>query len=71
MSETTTSGPRAAEPSAAAQDATIRPFQVSVPEADLVELRRRVQATRWPTKELVQDWSQGVQLATLGELARY
>jgi hypothetical protein len=71
MSESTTAGPRPAEPSAAAQDATIRPFQVSVPEADLVELRRRVQATRWPSKELVQDWSQGVQLATLQELARY
>jgi pimeloyl-ACP methyl ester carboxylesterase len=49
----------------------IRPFQVSIPEEDLVELRRRVQATRWPSKELVADASQGVQLATLQELARY
>jgi pimeloyl-ACP methyl ester carboxylesterase len=49
----------------------IRPFQVSIPEEDLVELRRRVQATRWPSKELVADASQGVQLATLQALARY
>ena len=49
----------------------IRPFRVNVPEADLVDLRRRIAATRWPTRELVQDRSQGVQLATLRELARY
>src|SRR5438093_2341572 len=63
--------PQPAEGAAAAEDAAIRPFHVSVPEDELVELRRRVQATRWPSKELVQDWSQGVQLATLRELARY
>jgi hypothetical protein len=44
---------------------------VNVPEAELTELRRRITATRWPTKELVEDRSQGVQLATLRELARY
>src|SRR5262245_12520243 len=49
----------------------IRPFQVSIPEEDLIELRRRIQATRWPSKELVPDWSQGVQQATLQALARY
>ncbi|MFL5972548.1 MAG: epoxide hydrolase N-terminal domain-containing protein, partial [Gaiellaceae bacterium] len=49
----------------------IRPFQVEIPEDELVELRRRIEATRWPTKELVEDRSQGVQLATLQELARY
>ncbi|HET9252657.1 MAG TPA: epoxide hydrolase [Candidatus Eisenbacteria bacterium] len=49
----------------------VRPFQVSVPEENLADLRRRVTATRWPTKELVEDRSQGVQLATLRELARY
>jgi pimeloyl-ACP methyl ester carboxylesterase len=49
----------------------VRPFRVNVPETDLVELRRRVAATRWPSKELVADRSQGVQLATLQELARY
>ena len=50
---------------------TIRPFRASIPEKDLVELRRRIAATRWPTRELVGDRSQGVQLATLRELARY
>jgi pimeloyl-ACP methyl ester carboxylesterase len=50
---------------------TVRPFHVDVPEEELVELRRRIAATRWPSKELVADRSQGVQLATLQELARY
>ena len=49
----------------------IRPFHVEVPEEELDELRRRIAATRWPTKELVADRSQGVQLATMQELARY
>ena len=49
----------------------IRPFRVSIPEDEIVELRRRIAATRWPTKELVKDRSQGVQLATMRELARY
>jgi pimeloyl-ACP methyl ester carboxylesterase len=49
----------------------IRPFQVEIPEGKLAELRRRIEATRWPSKELVADRSQGVQLATLQELARY
>jgi pimeloyl-ACP methyl ester carboxylesterase len=49
----------------------IRPFQVQIPEEELAELRRRIKATRWPSKELVADRSQGVQLATLQELARY
>jgi pimeloyl-ACP methyl ester carboxylesterase len=52
-------------------DSAIRPFTVNVPEADLVDLRRRIAATRWPTTELVQDRSQGVQLATLRALAEY
>jgi pimeloyl-ACP methyl ester carboxylesterase len=59
------------QPAAAQAGEPIRPFRVSVPEADLVDLRRRIAATRWPTKELVADRSQGVQLATLRELARY
>ena len=50
---------------------TIRPFQVGFPEADLVELRRRVNATRWPERETVTDDSQGVPLAMMEELARY
>jgi pimeloyl-ACP methyl ester carboxylesterase len=49
----------------------IRPFQVDIPEEELAELRRRIAATRWPSKELVEDRSQGVQLATMQELARY
>jgi pimeloyl-ACP methyl ester carboxylesterase len=50
---------------------TIRPFEIHVPEEELVELRRRIAATRWPDKETVADQSQGVQLATMQELARY
>jgi pimeloyl-ACP methyl ester carboxylesterase len=50
---------------------SIRPFRVNVPDEELAELRRRVAATRWPHKELVADRSQGVQLATSQELARY
>jgi pimeloyl-ACP methyl ester carboxylesterase len=49
----------------------IRPFIVNIPEEELAELRRRIEATRWPSKELVGDRSQGVQLATMQELARY
>jgi Epoxide hydrolase N terminus len=49
----------------------VRPFRIDIPEADLADLRRRVAATRWPTKELVDDRSQGVQLATVQQLARY
>jgi len=49
----------------------VRPFQVDIPEQELTELRRRVDATRWPTKEPVSDRSQGVQLATMQALARY
>src|SRR5215207_7176938 len=49
----------------------VRPFQVEIPEEELAELRRRIEAARWPSKELVADRSQGVQLATLQELARY
>jgi pimeloyl-ACP methyl ester carboxylesterase len=49
----------------------VRSFQVEIPEEQIVDLRQRMAATRWPTKELVADRSQGVQLATLQELARY
>jgi pimeloyl-ACP methyl ester carboxylesterase len=49
----------------------IRPFRVDIPEEQLAELRRRIEATRWPHKELVADRSQGVQLATTQALARY
>jgi pimeloyl-ACP methyl ester carboxylesterase len=49
----------------------IRPFHVNVPETELIELRRRINATRWPDRETVTDSSQGVQLATMQKLARY
>jgi pimeloyl-ACP methyl ester carboxylesterase len=49
----------------------ILPFRVNVPDQDIADLRSRLAATRWPTKELVEDRSQGVQLATLRALARY
>jgi hypothetical protein len=71
MSESTTASPRPAAPGAATQDPAIRPFQVSVADEDLVELRRRIDATRWPERETVDDDSQGVPLATMQELARY
>lgn len=56
---------------AATADRSIQPFTVKVPQAAVDDLRRRIAATRWPSKELVADRSQGVQLATLKELARY
>ena len=52
-------------------DVAIRPFHVEVPEAELVDLRRRIAATRWPERETVTDDSQGVRLATTQALARY
>jgi pimeloyl-ACP methyl ester carboxylesterase len=50
---------------------TVRPFRIDVPEEDLVDLRRRIADTQWPERETVADQSQGVQLATMQELARY
>jgi pimeloyl-ACP methyl ester carboxylesterase len=50
---------------------SIRPFRVNVPDDQLIDLRRRLAAIRWPTKELVKDRSQGVQLAMLRELTRF
>jgi pimeloyl-ACP methyl ester carboxylesterase len=49
----------------------VRPFRVNIPETEIVELRRRIAATRWPEKEPVSDNSQGVPLATVQKLARY
>ena len=56
---------------AATEDDAIRTFTVNFPEADLVDLRRRVEAARWPDRETVKDPSQGVQLATVQKLAHY
>jgi pimeloyl-ACP methyl ester carboxylesterase len=67
-----TSGPQGGASKARATDAdAIRPFRVHFPDEALAEMKRRIAATRLPTKELVKDRSQGVQLATLRELARY
>jgi Epoxide hydrolase N terminus len=52
-------------------NAAVRPFRVDFPEAELTELRRRVNATRWPERETVTDDSQGVRLAMMQELAAY
>jgi pimeloyl-ACP methyl ester carboxylesterase len=49
----------------------IRSFQIEIPNQQIEDLRQRIEATRWPTNELVSDRSQGVQLATMQELARY
>jgi hypothetical protein len=49
----------------------VRPFRINVPEEELVDLRRRILATRWPDKETIADQSQGVPLATMQALARY
>jgi hypothetical protein len=56
---------------AAAKDSAVRPFRINVPEADLVDLRRRIAATRWPERETVADRSQGVQLARIQPLVHY
>ena len=58
--------------SSSVQTATeIRPFNVDIPNEALDDLRRRIAATRWPSRELVPDRSQGVQLATIQALANY
>ena len=56
---------------AAVEREAVRPFRINIPEEQLVDLRRRVKATRWPDKETVTDPSQGVQLATIQQLGRY
>ena len=61
MSDTTT----------ASAESAVRPFRIEVPQGEIDELRRRIDATRWPTRELVTDRSQGVQLAAIQNLARY
>src|SRR5690348_17200612 len=61
MSDTTT----------ASAESAVRPFRIEVPQGEIDELRRRINATRWPTRELVTDRSQGVQLAAIQNLARY
>ena len=69
MTQPSTTQPGSAQ---AAGKAAIRPFQVpDVPDAELAELRKRINATKWPERETVADVSQGMQLATMQKLARY
>jgi pimeloyl-ACP methyl ester carboxylesterase len=56
---------------AASAESAVRPFRIEVPQGEIDELRRRIDATRLPTRELVTDRSQGVQLAAIQHLARY
>jgi pimeloyl-ACP methyl ester carboxylesterase len=51
--------------------AAIRPFHIKIPDAELADMRRRIEATKWPEQETVKDQSQGVQLATIQKVARY
>ena len=53
------------------EDSTVRPFKIGFPEADLTDLRRRVNATRWPERETVANDTQGVRLALMQDLAGY
>jgi pimeloyl-ACP methyl ester carboxylesterase len=66
-----TSGLFPAERAVAADSAPVRQFRIDIPEKDLVDLRRRVLATRWPDRETVSDQSQGVQLGKLKSLVDY
>src|SRR3954464_10152336 len=70
MTEMITNEARPMEPEATEEDA-IRSFHIDVPEEELVDLRERLAATRWPEAEGVEDASQGVQLATIQAIARY
>ncbi len=61
----------AAVAGAGTSDVAVRPFHISVPEADLADLRARLKATKWPDREIVSDTTQGVRLATIQALHRY
>src|SRR5262245_60437921 len=50
---------------------TIRQFKVQIPQKDIIDLKKRIKATRWPDKEIVANQSQGVQLETMKKLAKY
>ena len=53
------------------ETAAVREFEIGFDESEIVEMRRRISATRWPERETVDDDSQGVPLATMQQLARY
>jgi pimeloyl-ACP methyl ester carboxylesterase len=69
--EVTDMTPIPPEPTRADQGKGIRPFQFQASKSDLIDLRRRIVATRWPDRETVSDATQGVQLATMRKLAHY
>jgi pimeloyl-ACP methyl ester carboxylesterase len=69
--ETSITKVKKAQSTARAEDKSIRPFRINIPEKSLVDLKRRIAATRFPDKETVDDRSQGVRLAKLQELIRY
>ena len=58
-------------PALAATSAAIRPFRIDIPDDALADMRRRINATRWPDRETVSDLSQGIQLAKLQQFMRY
>ena len=59
------------QPNSSADKNAVRPFRVNVPESELIDLRKRIIATKWPERETVNDATQGVQLATIEALASY
>jgi pimeloyl-ACP methyl ester carboxylesterase len=69
--QTVTSGRTATQKQTTGSAESIRPFRVSFPDEALADMKRRVAATRWPSREVVSDQSQGVQLATIQKLANY
>ncbi len=71
MSRTSTAPTTAVFREVPADKTGVRSLRVNVPEEELAELRRRINATRWPDRETVADQTQGVQLATTQALARY
>src|SRR4029453_11229559 len=66
---TRTGGPIMSDTTTASAESAVRPFRIEVPQGEIDELRRRINATRWPTRELVTDRAQGVQLAAIQNLA--
>jgi hypothetical protein len=63
--------PLSVGPRAPTEDESIRAFRINVPEEQLVDLRKRIAATRWPDKETVNDASQGIRLAEMQALVHY
>ncbi len=71
VAQSTLGNAQMASPDTAVSSEAIRPFQVHVPEAELMDLRKRILATKWPDRETVTDETQGVQFATMQKLAKY